>query len=348
MGIVSAWYRKSSWLYLLLPLSWLYVLLAKRRRIKQEANRVPSAGFPPIIIVGNITVGGTGKTPLIIALTQSLQAQGLRVGIVSRGYGGNSTKYPAQVNSDSSVEEKGDEAVMIKRNVDCPLVVDPVRVNALNALLEAFPCDVVLSDDGLQHYKLPRSREIVVLDGDRLLGNGFCLPAGPLREEPQRLGEVDYVIVNGGNEAQWRTTLSEHATLPTAGTMRLEPTAWVNLHSGRRVALDALPMSEGASLHALAGIGNPERFFKTVQDLGFKPLCHPFPDHYTFTTADLKFAGKDTVVMTHKDAVKCEKFASKHCWYLEVNAVLEQALMTTIVADIQSLVAPITPQASQH
>lgn len=348
MGIVAAWYRKSPWLYLLMPLSWLYVLIAKRRRVKREANRVANEDFPPIIIVGNITVGGTGKTPLIIALTRALQAQGLRVGIVSRGYGGNTTKYPAQVEAHSSVDEKGDEAVMIKRSVDCPVVVDPVRVNALKALLETTPCDVVLSDDGLQHYALPRSLEIVVLDGDRLLGNGLCLPAGPLREEPSRLSEVDYVVVNGGNEAQWRAELAKYATLPPTGTMRLQPSAWVNLHSGERVALDALPINGSTSVHALAGIGNPDRFFDAVRALGLQPLCHPFPDHYSFTASDLKFAGTDTIVMTHKDAVKCEKFAGRHCWYLEVNADVEQALMTRLIADIQSLVSKSTHEASQH
>ena len=343
MGIVAAWYRKSPWLRLLQPLSWLYVKLAQRRRAKLEARRVDGNDSPPVIIVGNITVGGTGKTPLIIALTQALQARGLQVGIVSRGYGGNTTRYPAQVHAYSSVDEKGDESVMIKRSVDCPVVVDPVRMSALKALLAIAPCDVVLSDDGLQHYALPRSREIVVLDGDRLLGNALCLPAGPLREEASRLGEVDYVVVNGGNEAQWRAQLGRYARLPIAGAMRLQASAWVNLQNGERVALDALPVTSTTSLHAIAGIGNPDRFFTTVRELGLKPLCHPFPDHYAYAASDLKFAGSDTIVMTHKDAVKCEKFAGPNCWYLEVSAQLEPALMEALLDDIQSLV----PQRTQ-
>ncbi len=348
MGIVAAWYRKSPWLNLLRPLSALYKIISQRRRTKLEAKRIAGADFPPIIIVGNITVGGTGKTPLIIALTRALQAQGLRVGIVSRGYGGNTTRYPAEVKSSSSVDEKGDESVMIKRSVDCPVVVDPVRVNAVQALLALAPCDVILSDDGLQHYALPRSREIVVLDGDRLLGNALCLPAGPLREEPSRLGEVDYIVVNGGDRGQWQTLLGAYATLPPSGTMTLQPAAWVNVHSGERIALDALPIAESNALHAVAGIGNPERFFNAVRALGFKPLCHPFPDHYKFAAADLKFAKNETIVMTHKDAVKCEKFASRHSWYLEVNAQLDSAFMQAIVTDIQDLVASKAAQVSLH
>ncbi len=348
MGIVAAWYRKSPWLNLLRPLSFLYQFIAQRRRAKLEAKRVVNANFPPIIIVGNITVGGTGKTPLIIALTKALQAQGVRVGIVSRGYGGNTTRYPAEVKSTSSVDEKGDESVMIKRSVDCPVVVDPVRLNAVKALLELAPCDVILSDDGLQHYALPRSREIVVLDGDRLLGNALCLPAGPLREQPSRLGEVDYLVVNGGDEKHWQAQLRQYASLPPSGTMTLQPAAWVNLHSGERIALDALPIAGSGGLHAIAGIGNPERFFTTVRSLGFEPLCHPFPDHYAYAAADLKFARDDTVVMTHKDAVKCEKFASRHSWYLDVNAQLDAPFMDAIVADIQTLVAAKATSVTQH
>lgn len=337
MGIVAAWYRKSPWLYVLWPLSLVYVALSRRRRARLEAKRQIEPSWPPIVIIGNITVGGTGKTPLIIALTQALQAQGLRVGIVSRGYGGNTTRYPAQVFADSAVTEKGDEAVMIRRRVDCPVFVDPKRIRAVQALLEQFSCDVILSDDGLQHYSLQRSREIVVLDGERLLGNGLCLPAGPLREPPTRLGEVDYIVVNGGKEAHWRPYLRELTKMPEPATMTLQAVCWVNLASGERVDLDALPLGASGNLQALAGIGNPGRFFATVRSLGYTPLCHPFPDHYQFAPPDLKFVGTDTLVMTHKDAVKCERFAGDNCWYLQVNAVLDRAFAARIVEDIQNL-----------
>ncbi len=339
MGIVKAWYRKSPWLYLLIPFAVLYRFLARRRRSRLEAKRHIDPRWPPVIVIGNITVGGTGKTPLIISLARALSNLGLQPGIVSRGYGGHPKHTPCEVSALSSVEEMGDEAVMIRRSVDCPMVVDPNRVRAINALLQAHPCDVILSDDGLQHYAMHRDLEVVVLDGERLFGNGMRLPAGPLREGRSRLREVDYVVVNGGERAHWQREIDAIGGTPTPGTMLLRATQWVNINTGARVALGDLPVAADGSLHALAGIGNPQRFFNNVRALGYEPLCHPFPDHYRYAPQDLAFKPKDTVVMTHKDAVKCEGFATQNYWYLDVELDLEDALSESLIKDIQALVA---------
>lgn len=348
MSLLDAWYDKSQrtrlWLWPLWPVSRLYVRLTRWRRARLERHRASAVGLPPIIVIGNIALGGTGKTPLIIALAKLLVVQGLRPGIVSRGYGGNAG--PATVTAQSRPEDVGDEAVLIHRQTGCPVRVDAQRLRAVATLCAQSPCDVILSDDGLQHYALPRALEIVVIDGERLLGNGHCLPAGPLREPPSRLQEVDWLVFNGGTAAgqetvAWQAQLQ--ADHPARTSMTLEPACWVNVATGERVALAALPLRDTGVLHALAGIGNPQRFFDTVRGLGFSPLCHPFPDHYRFAAQDLQFAATHTLVMTSKDAVKCEAFAGSHCWYLEVEARLAPAftapLLTAVRAELEARAA---------
>lgn len=336
MGIVSAWYRKRAWPVLLWPLSLLYRVLVKRRRHRLQRRCVPNPSLPPVVVIGNITVGGTGKTPLLIQLARELQARDVRVGIVSRGYGGNPPVLPCEMTALSSVEEVGDEAVLIRRSVDCPFVVDPQRPRGVEALAR-LGCELVLSDDGLQHYAMARARELVVLDGTRLFGNGLCLPAGPLREPVSRLAEVDRVLVNGGEAEQWRGVFADMTLRTPALAMSVRPGRWVNIATGERVALDALPLGENGRLHAIAGIGNPARFFATVRELGYSPLCHPFPDHYRFSAHELSFAGEDTLVMTQKDAVKCERFAGRHTWYLEIEAQLEEHFWEELCDDMQRL-----------
>jgi len=343
MSLLDAWYDKSQrtrfWLWPLVPVSRAHAWLGRLRRERLQRLRKDNATLPPVIVVGNITLGGTGKTPLIIALARLLQAQGLRPGIVSRGYGGSAA--PASVTDMSRADEVGDEAVLIHRLTGCPVRVDPQRLRAVEALCAESLCDVILSDDGLQHYAMPRAMEIVVIDGVRLLGNGHCLPAGPLREPPARLREVDWVVFNGGS-GPGQEALALQAGLesdrPARSTMHLEPSCWVNLATGERVALTALPMRNGGVLHALAGIGNPQRFFETVRALGYRPLCHPFPDHFRFAAADLQFAAGATLVMTSKDAVKCQGFAGTHCWYLEVEARLTSEFTTSLLAKVRALV----------
>ncbi|OGT71459.1 MAG: tetraacyldisaccharide 4'-kinase [Gammaproteobacteria bacterium RIFCSPLOWO2_02_FULL_57_10] len=334
MSIVDAWYRKSAWLWLLWPLSVLFTLLARQRRSRLEKSRGNAAAAPPVIVVGNITVGGTGKSPFVIALVKLLQANGIRPAIITRGYGGNAPCYPFKVTETSSVEEAGDEAVMIGRSVSCPVLVDAKRVRAVEKLRQENSCDVIISDDGLQHYAMARALEIVLIDGERLLGNGLCLPAGPLREPPSRLQEVDHVVVNG---------IEKDADITLAGiertSMQLRPTGWVNLRSGEQVALPDLPLTSTGLVHAIAGIGNPQRFFRTVQSLGYAPLCHPFPDHYRFTAQDLRFAAGHTVVMTYKDAVKCKSFAEADCWYLAIDAELTEEFRQRLLTDIRERIA---------
>ena len=342
MSLLDAWYDKSQrtrlWLWPLWPVSRLYAWLARRRRARLERLRGSAAGLPPIIVIGNIALGGTGKTPLIIAMARLLLAQGLRPGIVSRGYGGNAE--PTTVTAQSRPEDVGDEAVLIHRQTGCPVRVDAQRLWAVEALCAQSPCDVILSDDGLQHYALPRALEIVVIDGERLLGNGHCLPAGPLREPPSRLQEVDWLVFNGGTTAGQETVARQgllQAEHPARTRMTLEPACWVNVATGERVGLAALPLGETGVLHALAGIGNPQRFFDTVRGLGFAPLCHPFPDHYRFAEQDLQFAAAHTLVMTSKDAVKCEAFAGSHCWYLEVEARLAPTFTKPLLTALRAL-----------
>lgn len=324
MFLVNAWYRKALWLHLLRPFAVLFLLLAGRRRRRQQAQQVKPG--VPVVVVGNISVGGTGKTPVVRALAEALHIQGLRVGVLSRGYGGRAPAYPYEATRSSDVRFTGDEARLLKRYLDGPIILDPDRSRGLQALTQSGRCDVVISDDGLQHYRLWRDIEIVLVDGQRGLGNGYCLPAGPLREPASRLREVDYLIINGENRS-----LAE-AELPTGATpithCRLAPEAWVNLKSGARLGIRELPLIAGQSaVLALAGIGNPQRFFDTLAELGYQAECRAFADHYVYTRTELGYASGKMLLMTEKDAVKCEDFAEDNWWYLEVSARLDERFL---------------------
>jgi tetraacyldisaccharide 4'-kinase len=261
----------------------------------------------PVIIVGNITVGGTGKTPLVIALARFLLEQGYKPGIVSRGYGGKAAHYPLAVTPTSSVMETGDEAILLARNTPCPVIVDPCRVRAVTALLEKTDCNIVISDDGLQHYALARDIEIVVIDGERRFGNSFCLPAGPLREALTRLHKVDFKVTNGMARS------GEYA-------MKLRHSIFRQV-SAPQCSQDVTAL-QNKTLHAVAGIGNPTRFFNLLRSLGLSIIEHAFPDHYLFKQADFPHDAA-FIIMTEKDAVKCEAFADERYWYLPVEAELE-------------------------
>ncbi len=343
MRLVDAWYdpsgRTRAWLWPLWPLSLLFATLGGVRRRILERRRGHGTALPPVVVIGNITLGGTGKTPLLIALARLLQAHGLRPGVVSRGHGGDG--QPAFVTALSQPRQVGDEPLLIQRETGCPVRVDGNRQRAVQRLAAEHDCDVILSDDGLQHHAMPRALELVVIDGVRLLGNGHCLPAGPLREPAARLREVDWLVINGGAEdaaarLRARSGLSERQSPVTV--MRLQPRAWVNVGSGQRLALAELPLVPGRALHAVAGIGNPGRFFDTLRGLGLAPQCHAFADHHRFSAADLPFMQDATVLMTSKDAVKCEAFAGPHCWSLEVEAQLTQEFTSALLATVQELV----------
>ncbi len=318
-----AWYRPDSWSRLLAPLAWLYGRVAKARRRAFTLHPERRYRAPvPVVVVGNISVGGTGKTPVISALAEHLRRAGWQPGIVSRGYGGRSAHYPLRVNASTAPAECGDEPLLLAQRTACPVVVDPNRSRAVQALLEGGGCNLVLSDDGLQHYALDRDIEIAVVDAVRGLGNGRLLPAGPLREPPARLSEVDFLVANGG---AW----------PGATLMQLRCTALVQLTTGRRVS----PADWQASpcVHAVAGIGNPERFFTTLTQLGFQPEPHPLPDHHDFEASDLDFADGLPVIMTEKDAVKCRRFARPEHWYLEVEADLPDEFLAALLQRLRQI-----------
>lgn len=285
--------------------------LAYRRKLLPSYH--PGA---PVIVVGNLSVGGTGKTPLVAYLVDVLRRAGYRPGVVSRGYGGRSSHWPRQVVADSDPHEVGDEPVVLARR-RIPVWVGPDRVAAANALLRACDCDVILADDGLQHYRLARDVEIAVVDGYRGMGNGACLPAGPLREPAARLQEVDFIIDAGiGWSGQYLMTLKGNRA--------------VNLGDPR--ISRSLAQFGDQPVHAVAGIGNPRRFFRSLQAQGINVVEHPLPDHHHFRIEDLLFGDEHPVLMTEKDAVKCETFARSWFWYVPVEARVDPQLETKLLA----------------
>ena len=306
--LVNAWYARRFWPWLLWPVSALFAWLATRRRKRYLAGRSGSWRAPvPVVVVGNITAGGTGKTPLVIWLVRWLKVRGLRAGVVSRGYGGKA-RYPLLVSADSPAAQCGDEAAMIARRAGCPVAVDPNRGRAVRALLAAAELDIVVADDGLQHYALERDVEIAVVDGLRGVGNGLCMPAGPLREPARRLHECHWVVANGVAAG-----LAEGESVMTA-----QATAVVCLTTGER-----LDPAEFAARHrsvvAVAGIGNPERFRATLLTLGIAADMRVFPDHHRFQRADVEVEDGTLVLVTEKDAEKIKLLPDiAHCWYLEI------------------------------
>ncbi|ANF57944.1 tetraacyldisaccharide 4'-kinase [Halotalea alkalilenta] len=325
----QGWYRGARWTAWLTPLEYLYRMVVARRRARYRA--APSSRYRasvPVIVVGNLTVGGTGKSPLVAWLVELLREEGWRPGIVSRGYGGKAEVYPLRVEADTDPRVAGDEPVMLARQTGVPLVVAPKRASAVAMLVEDG-CDIVVSDDGLQHYALERDLELVVVDGARGFGNGRCLPAGPLREPLARLDEVDAVLVNG-----------EPAMPMPAGfhRARLVPVAFRRLSDDARWPLEPLPFS--VPVHALAGIGNPERFFASLEALGVECRRHPFADHHRFTPEDLDFGDDLPRVMTAKDAVKCRPFADPGCWALDVELQPEPAFAEMLRDRLKTLGPP--------
>lgn len=305
------WYTDPVSPLALRPLAALYAVIAdaRRRRLQAAAVKIDV----PVIVVGNISVGGTGKTPFVIALIALLREAGWRPGVVSRGYGGTAPQYPFHVDADTDPALCGDEPLLIAQRAACPVVVAPDRVAAAQALRRAHAIDIVIADDGLQHYRLARDLEICVVDGRRGLGNGALLPAGPLREPAARLASVDLVVVNGGG---W----SAEASVPSID-MQLQATALRQLRSGREQALDRFAAQE---VHAVAGIGNPERFFTMLEAAGLRVRRHPFADHHAYARDDLDFGDTLPVLMTEKDAVKCAAFADDRIWTLPVTAVFSE------------------------
>lgn len=312
--LTRGWYGGESRLWLM-PLALLFGLFTGLRRLAFRHGLFASS-HPgvPVIVVGNIAIGGTGKTPLVIWLATQLRARGVAAGIVLRGYGGTAGR-PRLVERDSDPAEVGDEAVLIARRAGCPVAVGSKRVEAARLLADAG-CQAVISDDGLQHLAMQRDVEIAVIDGARGFGNGALLPRGPLRETPGRLQSVDAVVINGSD----LTGVAGRSSAPLSMFMATE--ALRSVRTGEQIQLEAL---RGAQVHAVAGIGNPERFFEQLRMAGCRPVEHAFADHYTYAPADLAFADPWPIVMTEKDAVKCRAFATDRMQYLQVSATLPEA-----------------------
>jgi tetraacyldisaccharide 4'-kinase len=316
----AVWYRRRHPLALALaPLGWLYCAVARVRRYGYRSGWFEVQRLPvPVIVVGNLSVGGTGKTPLVLKLAELAIERGWRPAILMRGYGARPGQWPRVATAGDEPAQVGDEPLLIARRGVCPVVVGPDRVADGELAIQQLGCNLLLSDDGLQHYRLARDLEIAVIDGERGLGNGRCLPAGPLREPGRRLRSVDLVIHNGGRGLGHR--------------FRLEPGAAYRLADPRQ----RRPLSDfdGQRVTAVAGIGNPGRFFTMLRGHGLWVDERPYPDHHPFTPADLAAWPPGPVLMTEKDAVKCAAFARPDHWVCPVEAVPDPAFVTAVLARI--------------
>lgn len=314
--VPAYWYGDASVPWIARGLSWLYAgVTALRRALYVRGwlrRRHPGV---PVVVVGNLTAGGTGKTPLAIALVEHLRAAGWNPGVASRGYGRDDAAKPAWVERDTPVTQAGDEPLLIARRSGARVRVDRDRAAAARALVAAG-CDIVVCDDGLQHYQLARDIEIEVIDGRRRYGNGRLLPAGPLRELPARGARCDFRVVNGGSNGfgQWAMTLVADQALPLAG--------------GRPRPLASFV---GQRVHAVAGIGDPERFFGMLRELGIAVVPHAFADHHRYSAADFEFGSRLPVLMTEKDAVKCAAFVTDGYFCVPVRAELPEALWVSLL-----------------
>ncbi len=323
------WYDKPGWLWLLLtmPFEVFYRVMISSRRYLYRWKILSSWRAPvPVIIVGNIAVGGTGKTPLTIALCELLQRAGYRPGVISRGYRAQPPQFPYLVRTEDDAGICGDEPLLIARRTRCPVVIAPRRAQAARHLLGNSQCNVIICDDGLQHYALQRDIEIVVVDAARRFGNGHCLPCGPLREPIERLSDVDAVVLNGAQQ-------SDEMALEYA--LALQPNAMVQLVSAQSIPPRTW-CRQNPRVHAVAGIGNPARFFATLRALGCDPIEHAFPDHHQFSADDFAFDDALPIVMTEKDAVKCAAFATERHWYLQVRAPLPESLGALILGKLNA------------
>ncbi|MBB1292066.1 tetraacyldisaccharide 4'-kinase [Pseudoalteromonas sp. SR41-4] len=308
----QSWYRGISFLtVLLLPLSGLFWFISNLRKLAYALGLLKAYQSPvPVIVVGNISVGGNGKTPFVIWLANYLKQRGLRVGIISRGYGGNSDSYPLTVTEHTDTTQAGDEPVLIQRRLDCPVVVGPDRQANIEQLIAQHQLDVIISDDGMQHYKMARTIECCIVDSQRRFGNGLLMPAGPLRETQKRLKSVDLVIENGGN-AMFNYQLRSADLVSVATNIATK-----------------VPLLRG---HAVSAIGNPQRFENSLRQQGITLLsCHHFRDHYGYTAQDFIKFNDEIVFMTEKDAVKCHSFAKPTWYFLHVDAEPSPAVVSKL------------------
>ena len=305
--------------YLLWPVSGVFYVLSKIRRALYHLGIFRTNRFKvPVVVVGNITVGGSGKTPVVIKLVEYFKQQGRQVGVVSRGYGGSHSNASLLVNADTSALVSGDEPLLIATQTGVPVMVNKCRSQAVQDLIERHQVDVVISDDGLQHYAMDRTVEISVVDGHRRFGNGFFLPAGPLREPLSRHKNVDFVINNG-------------SVFPGEISAQIKPINFVHLITGEKKPLDFFNQK---ACHGVAGIGHPQRFFQTLTQLGVEVQKHEFTDHYQYQSKDLEFDDNHPIIMTAKDWVKCRDFANDKMYYLEIDLDISEDFFTNLAAKI--------------
>ncbi len=327
----QAWYQKRFWLKILRPLSILFVALTKRRRHQYINGVKPVWQAPvPVIVVGNISVGGTGKSPLVIWLVNWLRQQGYKPGVISRGYGARPPSFPFSVTATTLPSEGGDEPVMIARRTSVPLVIDPDRPAAAEYLLQAFDCDIIISDDGMQHYALGRDVEIAVVDGLRGFANERCLPEGPLREPVERLAEVDFIVMNGEARCSVGYPYTEMHLM--AGNVQS-----IDLFSEHKGQAPDQFARDHLEVHGVAAIGHPERFFTVLEQHGMRVERHAFSDHHAYEISDFSFADGESIIMTEKDAVKCAHIPLENAWYLPVDAQLNTEFAAQLAEHLQAL-----------
>jgi len=315
---------------ILLPLSGLFFLLSTLRRLCFKIKVCKSVKISvPVIVVGNITAGGAGKSPLVMELAKQLLARGYKPGIVSRGYGAKKDISPVLVELGSDPSLVGDEPLMLARATQCPVVVCTDRVRAANMLVDSLYCNLIIADDGLQHYRLARDIEIIVVDSQRQFGNGFLLPAGPLRESQKRLALADFVVLNGETEKivdSRQLTMNLELSCLRGVTLKGEP------------VMSDLSSFKGSRVHAVAGIANPDRFFRTLRTEGLELIEHAFVDHKSYKVHDFTFNDDLPILMTQKDAVKCEKLNLKNAWAVEMNAVFPEKFISGVVTMLEARV----------
>jgi len=328
--IHRVWYEDAPSGWLLLPLSGLYWLVLAARKLLYQCGAIRTRkASVPVLIVGNITAGGTGKTPTVLWLVDALKDRGFRPGIVSRGYGGSKADSSMRVEADTDAAVAGDEPVLLARRGQCPVVVDPDRVRAASMLVEDG-ADVIVADDGLQHYRLGRDYEICVIDGSRGLGNRRLLPSGPLRESAERLDTVDQVLVNGEMRgSEYELTTAEQNAI----AFELVATEACRLNASLARPIERFA---GTTVHAVAAIGNPRRFFDLLRAQNIQVIEHVFPDHAVLTRKDLEFGDDFDVFMTEKDAVKLGREAKDKLWYVPVELKMDPVLAGPLLEQIES------------
>ena len=320
--VTHAWYRGARWLWLLWPFSLLTLVVVARRR-RRFLLHPPTPLSVPVVVVGGITVGGSGKTPVVLALIKELQARGKRIGVVSRGYGGAQSNAPQEVSESTPATLGGDEPVLIKQKTGVPVAVCRDRRRAAERLISKYDLDVILSDDGLQHYQMPRTLEIAIVDGSRGLGNGRLLPMGPLREPPSRLSEVDFVLQRNSEDAQRRVSY--------------RPTGFRHHSTGKCMEIDqAVDVWGAKNVAAITGLGQPEQFFDLLRTLGLTFTTQALRDHRPISSGMLKATEGQIVVITAKDAVKLSSESDARIWILEIEAVVPNSLIEGVTAVIDS------------